>query len=273
MDLKGIIFDVDGTIADTEEFHRQAFNLAFREFELDWHWSEDDYRDILSISGGKERFKRCLDQDLKLKNSLQDVPAFIRSLHKCKSSHYRQLLESGAITLRPGIKRVIDEALHSGIKLGIATSSSTANFNTLIKQTLGLDPEEVFSTIVTSDIVHDKKPCPAAYQCALAGMAMDPEHCIAIEDTANGSQAAQHAGIQVVITTHTYTKDNDFAGAALVVDHLGEKDQPNTVSQGESLGKEMVDVELLNYFVNRSASVVDIEPYDEQPPQYASNKR
>ncbi len=272
MDLKGIILDVDGTIADTEELHRLAFNKAFKEFKLDWHWSEENYRDILSISGGKERFKRCLDNDPELKRSLKDVPAFIRSLHQCKSAHYRELLESGGIALRPGIKRIIDDALSANIKLGIATSSSTANFNTLIQQTLGVDPETLFSSIVTSDIVHDKKPCPAAYQCALAGMALDPEQCIAIEDTANGNQAAQHAGMQVVITTHAYTLDNDFSGAALVVDHLGEIDQPYTVSQGESLGKQMVDVELLQYFVNRLSKDAELESFQEQPAQYASNK-
>ena len=206
MELKGIIFDVDGTIADTEEFHRLAFNKAFDEFDLDWHWSEEYYHDILAISGGKERFRVCLENDPELKARIDNPQNFIKDLHRCKSEHYRHMLGSGQIKLRPGVERIINEALLEGLTLGIATSSSEANFFTLIEQTLDIDPRQIFKAIITSDIVSDKKPCPVVYQCALAGMGLTPEECIAIEDTANGNEAAQNAGLQAIITTHAYTR-------------------------------------------------------------------
>ncbi len=251
MELKGIIFDVDGTLADTEEFHRQAFNKAFKDFNLDWHWSKQSYHDLLAISGGKERFRICLEQDTELRESIEDVSTFIIDLHQCKSEHYRTMLANGHIQLRPGIKRLIAEARAEGIMLGIATSSSEANFQTLIKQTLDTSAETLFAAIVTSDIVTDKKPSPVVYQCALAEMGLTAENCIAIEDTANGNKAAQFAGLPVVITTHAYTRDNDFTGASLVIDHLGDDNLPINVAQGNALGKSAVDVELLRYFVSQ----------------------
>ncbi len=251
MELKGIIFDVDGTLADTEEFHRQAFNKAFKDFNLDWHWSRQTYHDLLAISGGKERFRICLQHDTALRDSIKDVSTFIIELHQCKSEHYRTMLANGHIQLRPGIKRLIEEARSEGIMLGIATSSSDANFRTLIKQTLDTRAETLFAAIVTSDIVTDKKPSPVVYQCALAEMGLTAENCIAIEDTANGNKAAQCAGLPVVITTHAYTRDNDFTGASLVIDHLGEDSHPINVAQGNALGKSAVDVELLRYFVGQ----------------------
>lgn len=268
MELKGIIFDVDGTLADTEEFHRQAFNKAFTEFDLDWNWSKRDYHDLLAISGGKERFRVCLNKDKDLKARIDDVPKFISDLHQCKSEHYRTMLADGKIRLRPGIERLINEATREGIMLGIATSSSEANFLTLIRQTLDVEPDKLFDAIVTSDIVTDKKPSPVVYQCALAEMGLTADNCIAIEDTTNGNKAAQFAGLQVVITTHAYTTDNDFSGAALVVNHLGEQDNPNTVREGDALGKKLVDLELLQHYVAQQDSNTGVEPFTQ--PEYAS---
>lgn len=270
MELKGIIFDVDGTLADTEEYHRQAFNKAFSDYGLDWNWSKQDYHDLLAISGGKERFKICLNKDTDLKARVDNVPKFISDLHQCKSEHYRTMLANGHIQLRPGIERLIKEATEEGIMLGIATSSSHANFLTLIRQTLNVEPETLFTAIVTSDIVTDKKPSPVVYQCALAEMGLTADNCIAVEDTSNGNKAAQFAGLQVVITTHAYTIDNDFDGAALVVNHLGDKENPNTVSQGETLGKKLVDVELLQHYAAQLDNNRDVEPYS-QPDYVASD--
>lgn len=249
MKLKGIIFDVDGTMADTEEVHRQAFNKAFQEFNLNWHWSESDYYKLLFVSGGKERFKMCLNEDKELKSKIPDPDRFIKELHKCKSDHYRAMLASGHIQLRPGIKRLINEAQNKGLQLAVATSSCLANLNTLVNTTLNLDPKEIFKTIVSSDTVTDKKPSPAVYQCALAGLGLNPENCIAIEDTRNGNMAALSAGLQTVITTHAYTTDNDFTGAALVVNHLGEPDNAFELTQGYTYNKSFVDVELLENII------------------------
>jgi HAD superfamily hydrolase (TIGR01509 family) len=266
MKLKGIIFDVDGTIADTEEIHRQAFNKTFMEHDdIDWHWPEDQYREILLISGGKERFRKHLNEDETLKNKIDDHESFVQDLHKTKSEHYRALLKSDVIEFRPGVIRLINEAREKGILIGVATSSSMANLRTLFKKVLNIEPNELFNSIVTSDTVQDKKPSPAVYQCVLAGLGLNAEECIAIEDTQNGNLAALAAGLKTVITTHAYTTDNDFNGASIVVDCLGEPEQAFTLSQGDSFDKNYVDVELLDDIIsntdtnNKVSNVVSIK--------------
>ncbi len=252
MKLKGIIFDVDGTIADTEEIHRQAFNQTFDEFNLNWHWSVEDYRKILHISGGKERFKIFLDEDKALKSKIEAPKRFVREMHKRKSQLYRSILKHDDIQLRPGVIRLINEALDKGIQLAVATSSSMANLTTLFNKTLDIEPNELFNSIVTSDTVQDKKPSPAVYQCALSGLGLSADTCVAIEDTQNGNLAALAAGLQTVITTHAYTIDNDFTGASIVTNNLGEPDSPFCLSQGNSFGKSYVDVELLNNIISNA---------------------
>ena len=252
MKLKGIILDVDGTIADTEEIHRQAFNQTFEEFDLDWHWSVEDYHELLSISGGKERFKICLKNDKKLKSKVNDPAQFIQKLHQAKSENYRALLSSDGIRLRPGIIRLINEARDKGIQLGIATSSSSSNLATLLKTTLDIEANELFDSIVSCDTVTDKKPSPVVYQCALAGLGLTPDVCVAIEDTRNGNLAALSAGLHTIITTHAYTTDNDFTGASLVLNHLGEPDNVFIADQGYTFDKSYVDIELLNHIISNN---------------------
>jgi HAD superfamily hydrolase (TIGR01509 family) len=261
MKLKGIIFDVDGTIADTEEIHRQAFNQTFIEFNIDWHWSVDDYHKLLSISGGKERFKKCLDEDKTLRNKLDNPDEFIKELHNRKSENYRALLASDGIQLRPGIARLIKEARDSGLKLGVATSSSTANLRILINKTLNVEPEELFDAIVSNDIVSDQKPLPALYIRVLNDLGLSADSCIAIEDTRNGNLSALNAGLHTIITTHTYTIDNDFSGASLVVNHLGDPDNAYIQAQGADYANTFVDVALLNQIIsfdNNEQSNIDI---------------
>jgi HAD superfamily hydrolase (TIGR01509 family) len=252
MKLKGIIFDVDGTIADTEEIHRLAFNQTFDEYSIDWHWSVEDYRKILFISGGKERFKKFLNEDNALKSRVENPENFIKELHKRKSENYRSILENGDIELRPGVIRLINEARNKKIQIGVATSSSMANLTTLFTKTLDIEPSELFNSIVTSDTVQEKKPSPAVYQCVLAGLGLEAKTCVAIEDTKNGNLAAMAAGLKTIITTHAYTIDNDFTGAAIVANHLGEADNAFTVSQGNDYDKSCVDIELLNNIVSNN---------------------
>ena len=245
MKLEGIIFDVDGTIADTEDIHRQAFNKAFSEYNLNWHWSREKYHELLFISGGKERIRKCLTED----NTINIDNSFIKELHKCKSEYYRSMLISADIKLRPGIKRLITEAKNLNIKLGIATNSSGANLTTLIKKNLDTQPEQLFNTIVTSDIALEKKPSPEIYHHALLNLNLSAENCVAIEDTANGNISALTAGLRTIITTHAYTKDSDFNGASLVVNNLGEPDSAFSVNKNFDCKNTYADVELLNKIV------------------------
>lgn len=244
--LKAIIFDVDGTLANTEETHRQSFNSAFEEFGLDYHWSVEDYTGLLSISGGRERilsFLQSRDHAIRSDLSLRN---FARRLHKRKSEIYREKLVAGHIGLRSGVRRLIDEARMHNIKIGIATATSHANVETLLKYNMGDDALSEFDAIVTSDLVKDKKPSPVVYQFAIAELGLTPEYCIAIEDSTNGNLSALAASLKTLITTHSFTCNNDFTGASLVVDHLGEPEQPFHVIEGTRGKHTYVNLQLLD---------------------------
>ena len=249
--LKAIIFDVDGTIANTEETHRQSFNSAFTEFGLDYQWSEQDYTNLLSISGGRERILSFLkDCNHQIQGDM-DLRQFALNLHQRKSEIYREKLVAGHIGLRNGVSRLITESRQQGIKIGIATATSLANVKTLLENNLGKNALSLFDAVVTSDIVKDKKPSPVVYQCALAELGLTADNCIAIEDTTNGNLAALACGLKTVITTHAFTIDNDFSGAELVLDQLGEPETPFNVIKGDAFGYRYVDVALLNRILNR----------------------
>ncbi len=243
--LQAIVFDMDGTLADTEEIHRQAFNRAFAEFDFDWQWSADEYHDLLAISGGKERIRQYLVRKRERPRSTAALRQLALAVHKRKSEIYRELLVAGHVTLRPGVKRLLQAARAQRLKLAIATSSSRRNVETLLATTLGAEANGLFQAFATCDVVENQKPAPAIYQYALAELGIEPAYAIAIEDTRNGFLAASAAGLKTLITTHRYTRDNDFRGAALVVDQLGEPNQPFRVLSGEAYDASFVDVDLL----------------------------
>jgi len=256
--LKAIIFDVDGTLAATEETHRQAFNEAFKEFDIPFQWSVPEYIELLAISGGKERILKFL-QSKEFKapgnGSLRDHTL---KVHQRKSEIYRKKLTAGHIGLRNGVERLIKEAKQKGISMAIATSTSTANVETVLKSALGEDALSYFETLVSCDLVVDKKPSPAVYQYALANLGLKPENCVVIEDTSNGNRSALAAGIKTVISTHPLTADEDFTGASLVIDQLGEPENNFTVSSGNSYGANYVDVDLLEKIISADCSEPEI---------------
>jgi HAD superfamily hydrolase (TIGR01509 family) len=269
--LKAIIFDMDGTLADTEDIHRIAFNQAFAEFKLSWEWSVAEYKELLAISGGKERIRNYFQLKETIPEENTDLWHFAESIHKRKSDIYRDRLIAGHIQLRPGVKRLIDDAIENKIILSIATSSSQKNVETLLKNALGENAMSIFSVVVTSDTVEDKKPSPAVYQMVLSELGLSAENCIAIEDTYNGNRAANSANLKTVITTHLYTHDDDFSNASLVVDQLGENENPFTVSFGDAFGKKMVDVELLQEICNNETQSLDSEQWRQSEPVTVAN--
>ena len=243
--LKALIFDVDGTLANTEETHRIAFNIAFNEFKLGIEWSEQEYARLLKISGGKERIYAYLKKHkVKTDNNI-GMREFALKIHQRKSEIYREKLIDGHIGLRVGVKRLLDEAKEKGLKIGIATCTSTSNVETLLKNTLGPGAMSYFDTVVTSDIVIDKKPSPVVYQFALSELGLEPKVCIAIEDTYNGNRAAYAAGLKTVITTHAFTRSDNFEHASIVLDQLGDPGQPFKVISGNAHGAQYVDIQLL----------------------------
>ena len=223
--LKALIFDMDGTLADTEEIHRLAFNAAFYDFGLNWDWTPDLYEELLVISGGRERIANYAER-VGLYHDRATLLDFARDVHRVKTGHYARMLVAGRITLRTGVRRLLREAQANRIRLAIATSSAYSNVQTLLDINLGSDWRSMFEVIATCNIIEEKKPSPAVYQYVLNEMKLPAAECIAFEDTVNGLKAATGAGLRTIITPHYFTRRHAFTNAALVVNHLGEPDQP-----------------------------------------------
>lgn len=219
---KAIIFDVDGTLADTEDAHRIAFNKAFAENGLPWNWDVALYDKLLKVTGGKERIKYFVEDFLKDFTKPADYDGFVKKLHVQKTAHYTTALRDGHIPLRPGIRQLILDAHKAGLKLAIATTTSPENVAALLEVGLGKDWNKYFDALGCGDIVPLKKPAPDIYNWVLNQLKLAPQDCIALEDSNNGLQSALAAGIKTYITTNPFTRTQDFTGAAAVFDDLGD---------------------------------------------------
>ncbi len=243
--LSALLFDVDGTLADTERAHLDAFNKAFADAGLDWHWSVPLYTELLSVTGGKERIRYFIDRYLTGFRPSGDVDVFISGLHAQKTRIYVGMLSHGAIGLRPGVQRLFGEARAAGVRLAIATTTTPANVTALLESTLGAEALSWFELIGAGDAVPRKKPAPDIYLYVMERLGVMPQECIAFEDSRGGVEAACGAGLQTIVTCNDFTRDHDFTGAALVLDHLGEPDRPFTVQAGEVDGSTYVDMDLV----------------------------
>ena len=245
--LKALIFDVDGTLADTErDGHRVAFNRAFAEAGLDWHWSESLYGELLRIGGGKERLRYFIQHHLAPAGRPDNPDAFIAELHRHKNRHFAELVATGAISLRPGVMRLLREARDEGVRLAIATTASAENVQALLVGSGGPELPGWFEVVAAGDVVRAKKPAPDIYLYVLRRLGLGAEECLAIEDSDNGVAACFGAGIRsVVVTVNAYTRDQDFPAVSLVVDHLGEPERPAQALQGALGGVGHVDMALL----------------------------
>lgn len=227
MTLKALLFDVDGTLADTErDGHRVAFNRAFAEAGLDWDWDVALYGELLAITGGKERMRHYVDRYRPDWPRPKNLDELIARLHAAKTAHYTALLAQGGIPLRPGVRRLLAEARAAKLRLAIATTTTPANVGALLQHTLGPEAESWFEVIGAGDVVSAKKPAPDIYYYVLERLGLPASDCLAFEDSENGICATRAAGLKTVVTVNDYTRTHDFAGAAVVLDHLGEADQP-----------------------------------------------
>lgn len=222
MAIKAVIFDVDGTLADTEDAHRSAFNRAFTENNLDWNWDVALYGKLLLVTGGKERIRYFVSDFLKGYARPKNFDDFVRRLHKAKTAHYTKMLSSGKIPLRPGIRQLIEDMRARNIQLAIATTTSAENVAGLLEAGLGRDWQGYFASIGCGDIVPHKKPAPDIYHWVLKALKLDAADCIALEDSENGLHSSLSAGIKTFITTNRYTRGQDFTGATGVLDDLGD---------------------------------------------------
>lgn len=211
--LAALIFDVDGTLAETEEWHRAAFNAAFAAAGLEWQWDQALYARLLAVTGGKERIRHYIEAHGGQPALAADA---IAALHRDKTARYTALLE-GPLALRPGIAALMWEARQAGLKLAIATTTSRPNVDALLA---AAEPLPAFDAIAAGDEVPRKKPAPDIYHLALQKLALPAAACLAIEDTENGLASARAAGIPCLVTRSFYGGPGPFPGAVATVDDL-----------------------------------------------------
>lgn len=222
--LQALIFDVDGTLADTESVHLEAFNHAFRQEGLDWVWDVPLYTRLLEISGGKERmahYWRSVEPE-RTELAAGALDATINRLHEIKTAYYEAAVNNGAVQLRPGVLALMDEARRQGLQLAIATTTSPVNIAALLRSAIGPDWRSHFLAIGDASNAPIKKPHPQVYLKVLADMGLQAAQCVAFEDSANGLKAATAAGLDTVITPNSFTAYHDFTGALRVVPDLSE---------------------------------------------------
>jgi beta-phosphoglucomutase-like phosphatase (HAD superfamily) len=222
--LQALIFDVDGTLADTESAHLAAFNHAFAEMGLGWVWDETLYTELLDISGGKERighYWKMVQPDMRELGAM-GISDTINRLHEIKTAAYESAVNSGAVSLRPGVLKLMDDALGQGLQLAIATTTSPVNIAALLRRAIGQDWRVNFSAIGDASTAPVKKPHPQVYLQMLEKLNLGAAQCIALEDSSNGLRAATAAGIATLITPTSYTAHHDFTAAMRVVPDLSQ---------------------------------------------------
>jgi beta-phosphoglucomutase-like phosphatase (HAD superfamily) len=226
MKIKALILDVDGTLADTEEAHRCAFNRAFEQHKLAWHWSADEYARLLKITGGKERIGAYVDSLPIDAAERRELHAQIPAIHATKTANYTQLVREGLVPFREGVTLLLDEAERAGVSVSIATTTSYSNIEALLSVNLGRDALANFSVIGAAEQAQRKKPAPDVFEYVLKELQESAADCVAIEDSANGLAAAKAAGLFTVITPSPWTRGENFEDADLVLSSLGSSPHP-----------------------------------------------
>ena len=216
MSLKALIFDVDGTLAETEGVHLQAFNAAFKDAGLDWHWSAELYKVLLGTTGGKERMLTYVRDHLNLDPALwvERIP----DLHAQKTKHYVRIVKGGGLALRPGVQTLMDAASEAGLTLAIATTTSRPNVDALCRSIWNADTHNIFKVVACGDEVPNKKPAPDVFKLALQRLALPASKCIGFEDSYNGMLSSLGAKLTTVVVPSFYTGQGDFSAANFLTD-------------------------------------------------------
>jgi HAD superfamily hydrolase (TIGR01509 family) len=225
---KVLLFDCDGVLGDTEQYgHLPAFNQMWRENGVDWQWSVEEYGRKLAIGGGKERMKSLFDDRDFLAvcphpGSEGAVDEIVAGWHRRKSEIYKEIILSGRVPARPGVKRLADEALAAGWTLGVCSTSKRPSVIAVLQHAMGEALAERFALVIAGDEVPAKKPAPDIYLTAAERLGATPAECLVVEDSRNGLVAADRAGMRCLVTVSGYTRDEGFSEAALVVSSLGD---------------------------------------------------
>lgn len=221
MSIKALIFDVDGTLADTEETHRQAFNAAFLEHGLGWDWSRGEYAGLLRTSGGKERLARYIDGLEAAPQEKARLRGMVQLVHASKTRIYGELIADGRAPLRPGVARLIGEARAAGVRLAVASTTTSANVSALLGAQFGAAAWNWFEALACGDVVSRKKPAPDIYVRVLGMLRLPAAACVAFEDSVNGLKSAKAAGLYTVVTPTQWSAGQDFGGADVLLPSLG----------------------------------------------------
>lgn len=242
MKLSGLIFDVDGTLADTEEAHRCAFNQAFEQMGLEWNWSKPKYAHLLLTAGGKERLGAYIASLSLSSAERQALTGRIGEIHRVKTAHFTRMVLAGDVPLRDGVARLIDEAARLRVRLSIASTTTFANIEALLRTNLGADALDRFAVIGAADQARRKKPAPDIYEYVLRQLNASPEECVAVEDSSNGLRAAKAAGLYTIVTPGYWTRTEDFSAADLVLPSLGSPERPLPARAAALLGNSMLGI-------------------------------
>ena len=242
--MKALIFDCDGVIAETEkDGHRVSFNRAFKEADIDAEWGIEEYQELLKTAGGKERLKVYFDSHPDLFTGKSIDEELIKILHKRKTEIFMEMGRNGELPVRPGIKRLINEAHEKGLLLAVCSTSNEKSVETLIKSAVGEKEFLYFDAIFAGDVVKHKKPDPDIYNMAKEKFGVKADECFVVEDNRNGLMAAKNAGMYCVVTVSFYSRDEDLKEADLVVSSLGDPEIP--VSIWKPNGSLLQDIDFI----------------------------
>ena len=233
IEIQCLIFDFDGTLAETEEAHRNAFNKAFNSIKLNWYWDQHFYKNLLQIAGGKERIE--FYNESFSSNSKKISSKDIREIHLQKTKFYSQSVTQGFVQLRPGIREFLEKAKYNKKKLAISTSTSRDNVTLLLQSCLNENPKDVFSFISTGDLVQKKKPSPDLYKLVLAEMNLIPEECLAFEDSRIGLVSAKRANIKTAVNPSQYSMGDNFDEADYFLTSFLLEQFPNSLRKSLAL--------------------------------------
>ena len=240
--LRALIFDVDGTLAETEDLHRRAFNGAFAELGLPWVWSPALYADLLTVMGGKERLRHYVETEHA--GEAKALGPLMGEIHDRKTRRYGDLVEGGSLALRPGVGRLIAEARAAGLKLAVASTTSRPNVDTLLRINFP-EGDVPFDVIACGDEAARKKPAPDVFDLALRRLGVAPSEAVAFEDSAAGIRSALDAGLPVIATRSRYTESHRLDGAFSAVSDLGEPGAPHRHLSGHAWPGGIVTLDAL----------------------------
>jgi HAD superfamily hydrolase (TIGR01509 family) len=236
MKTRALIFDVDGTLVDTEELHRKAFNQVFVNYNLAWEWTPELYIDLLHHSGGVDRLFAYVQRSGMTASEKAYLTEIVPMLHREKTQLYTELVHDTALKARTGAARLIAEGLGAGLKVALVATSAFADVRGLAQATLGEKIASALDPIVCVDHVAHKKPAPDLYRLAVNQLRIPAEACVAFEDSANGLAAARQASLLTVVTPSRWTASQDFRGADLVLSMLGDVDVPLDAREASLIG-------------------------------------